>query len=108
MAKRADNLAIMQMALAGYEVEKRRIEEKIREISSVLGGKRIKAGGALDRSTIDRSAMDQFNGRSSSETGLAEPVAKRSLSSAARKRIATAQRKRWDEYRKNKAQIGEA
>ena len=43
-AKRADNLALMQMALAGYEVEKQRIEEKIREINSLLGGKRIKPG----------------------------------------------------------------
>jgi hypothetical protein len=88
----ADNLAIMQMALAGYEVEKRRVEEHIREINSLLGGKRTKAGGAIERS--------------GSEPESANPGARRSLSAAARKRIAAAQRKRWDEYRKNKAQAG--
>jgi hypothetical protein len=92
IAKRADNLAIMQMALAGYEVEKQRIEDQIREIKSLLGGKRTKAGGVIDRS--------------GSEAGSAEPGTRRSLSAAARKRIAAAQRKRWDEYRKNKAQVG--
>jgi hypothetical protein len=86
-AKRADNLAIMQMALAGYEVEKQRIEEKIREINSLLGGKRIKPGPT-----------------SGATKASAKPRARRELSAAARKRIAAAQRKRWEEYRKNKAQ----
>src|SRR5450432_860262 len=82
--KTEDDLAIMQMALAGYEVEKQKIEEKIQEISSLLGGKRTRAGGGAKEP--------------------AEPRARRPLSAAARKRIAAAQRKRWDEYRKNKAQ----
>jgi len=80
-AKHSDNLAIMQMALVGYEVEKQGIEQKIREINSLLGGKPVKAG---------------------SSTAKAAPRARRELSAAARKRIAAAQRKRWAAYRKNK------
>jgi hypothetical protein len=89
--KSADNLATVQMALAGYEFEKQRIEEKIREINSLLGGKRAKPGVAKSATT---GVSD----------GSAKPRARRVLSAAARKRIAAAQRKRWEEYRTTKAQ----
>ena len=79
--KSMGDVATIQMALVGYEVEKKRIEEKIRELNSLLGGKAIKAG---------------------SSKATSEPRAKRELSAAARKRIAAAQRKRWAEYRRNK------
>jgi len=84
IAKRAGDAATIQMALVGYEVEKQRIESRIREIHSLLGGKRIKAV--------------------SSKT-TAEPRVKRVLSAAARKRIAAAQRKRWAAYRSNKEKV---
>jgi hypothetical protein len=82
-AKRAGDAATLQMALVGYEVEKQSVENKIREIHSLLGGKRT---------------------RVVSSNGTAAPRAKRVLSSAARKRIAAAQKKRWAEYRTKKAQ----
>ena len=82
-AKSAGDAATMEMALVGYEVEKQNIQNKIREIQSLLGGKRTSA--AL-------SGMG------------AEQRARRMLSAAARKRIAAAQRKRWAEYRSKKAQ----
>jgi len=66
------------MALVGYEIEKERIEGKIREIQSQLG-----AGNAAAK-------------------GEAAPK-KRVLSAAARKRIAAAQRKRWAEHRRRVA-----
>jgi hypothetical protein len=81
-AKNTDDQATAQMALIGYEVEKQRIEERIREIRSLLAGKRFKAGSTL---------------------ATAEPRAKRVLSPAARKRIVAAQRKRWAAYRERKA-----
>ena len=95
-----DNQATMQMALAGYEVEKQRIEEKIREINSLLGGKRAKPAAAYRATT--KSAT------TTAAKGSAKPRARRQLSAAARKRIAAAQHKRWDEYHKNKAQAGQA
>lgn len=70
--------ATLQMALVGYEIEKERIQGKIREIQSQLGGKAV--GG----------------------TNAAAPK-KRVLSAAARKRIAAAQRKRWAEHRRKQA-----
>jgi hypothetical protein len=69
------------MALVGYEVEKQRIESKIREIQALLGGAKPASGAA--------------------KAGAAPK--KRVLSAAARKRIAAAQRKRWAEHRKNVA-----
>jgi hypothetical protein len=79
------NLATMQMALVGFEVEKEGIEQKIREIHSLLGGKRVKLGAS-------RAA----------KAAMAQSHARREMSAAARKRIAAAQRKRWAKYRKNK------
>jgi hypothetical protein len=73
----------LQMALVGYELERQRIEDKIREIQSQLGhGSGRPAGGGAKQSSAPR---------------------KRVLSAAARKRIAAAQRKRWAEHRKKMA-----
>ena len=76
----------LQMALVGYQIEKQKIEDKIREIQGQLRGKRI----ALPS---DSAAMAK---RSSG--------VKRVLSPAARRRIAAAQKKRWAEHRKRVAQ----
>ena len=77
------DLSILQMALVGYEVEKQRIEEKIREIQAQLKGK-----------TVSSSAVARPK----------PPGGKRELSAAARKRISAAQKKRWAEHRKKAAQ----
>jgi hypothetical protein len=71
------------MALVGYELEKQKIDEKIRQIQAQLKGKKIASP-------------------SSDDVGPA-PV-KRNLSPAARKRIAEAQKRRWAEHRKRTAQ----
>jgi hypothetical protein len=75
------------MALVGYEIEKRNIEERIREIRAHLAGSgtRAAAPGAGKAAGTRR---------------------KRTLSAAARHRIAAAQRKRWAEHRKKLAKAG--
>jgi len=78
----ADDLTILQMALVGYESEKRKIEDKINELKARINGKRIPAGKAAKKS----------------------PGARRILSAAARARIAAAQKRRWREHRKRVAQ----
>lgn len=75
----------LQMALVGYEVERQRIEEKIREIQSQLGHTRGRPAGA--GAAAGKEAAPQ----------------KRVLSASARKRIAAAQRKRWAAHRKRVA-----
>jgi hypothetical protein len=74
----------LQMALVGYEIEKEKIENRIREIQSILGKNRNLAAG-------DGAA----SGR-------------RKLSAAARHRIAVAQKRRWAEHRKKLAQAARA
>ncbi len=76
----AEDLSTLQMALVGYQMERQKIDDKIRQIEARLGGK---------------------------QAGFAAPAgqprtksAKRVLSPDARKRIAAAQRKRWAEHRK--------
>jgi hypothetical protein len=81
--KTTEDLSTLQMALVGYQVEKARIEEKIRELQSALKGKAIPSVASAAPKT--------------------ESV-KRILSPAARKRIAAAQKKRWAEHRKRVAQ----
>ena len=77
----------LAMALVGYEIEKQKIEDKIRQIRAQLGG---------------RSA-----GRPGAAAGAqGGPRRKRTLSASARKRIAAAQRKRWAEHRKKLAASG--
>ena len=80
---RAEDQTTLQMALVGYQIEKQKIEEKIEQLTSLLRGKR----GALTSSADEKP-----------------PALKRVLSAAARKRISAAQRKRWAEHRKQKAQ----
>ena len=81
--KTTEDLSTLQMALVGYQVEKERIEESIREIQARLKGKAVR----------------------SPASGAPKPAGvKRSLSAAARKRIAAAQKKRWAAHRKRVAQ----
>lgn len=75
--------ATLQMALVGYEIQKQRIDEKIRELRAQLAGHRT--GGATPAVSAGR------------------PRRRRRLSAAARHRIAEAQRKRWAAHRKKQA-----
>ena len=71
-------------ALEGLQLQKQRIEEQIRQVRLLLGkSKRGRPPGLTDRKTGP--------GR---------------LSTAARKRIAAAQKRRWAEYRKSSAGKG--
>jgi len=76
---------MLAMALVGYELEKQKIEEKIKAIRARLGG-----GKAA--------------GRGAAPAKAGEASHKRTLSAAARRRIAAAQRKRWAAHRKKLAQ----
>ena len=73
------------MALVGYQIEKQKIEDRIREIRAQLGGQQASAA-AVVRADVPRR--------------------KRTLSASARGRIAAAQRKRWAEHRRKLAQAG--
>ena len=79
---------MLAMALVGYELEKQKIEEKIRQIRARLGGGK----------TAGRGAPAPAN--------AGGPRRRRTLSAGARRRIAAAQRKRWAEHRKKLAQSG--
>ena len=78
-----DDLTTLQMALVGYQFEKRKIEEKIAHIQAQLKGKKISSSSATTESAPGRTRI---------------------LSPEARKRIAAAQKKRWAEHRRMKAQ----
>jgi hypothetical protein len=78
--KKSEDLTTLQMALVGYQIERQKISDKIREIEAQLGDKQPAA-----------AAVRKAGGK------------KRVLSAAARARIAAAQRKRWAEHRKRAA-----
>ncbi|MSV27950.1 MAG: hypothetical protein EXQ52_04285 [Bryobacterales bacterium] len=75
------------MALIGYEREKEKIDSKIAEIRAMLGGTKAAA-------------------RSDQKGSAAPARKKRVLSEAARKRISTAQKKRWAEHKRSKGETG--
>ena len=77
------DVVTLQMALVGYELEKQKIEAKIRELQAVLKGRTAAVPAAKEKESA--------------------PSPKRILSPAARKRIAMAQKKRWAEHRKRAA-----
>ena len=83
MARRRNvqDLDTLQMALVGYQIEKQKIDDKIRAIEAQLRSKK----GALP-------------------AAAAAGRTKRVLSAGARRRIAAAQRKRWAAHRKRMAQ----
>ena len=78
----SEDTTTLQMAIVGYEIERQKIDERIKELRAQLGRKGTAAGAAA---------------------APAPPARKRNLSPAARRRIALAQRKRWAEHRKKKA-----
>jgi len=82
--RNVQDLDTLQMALVGYQIEKQKIDDKIRAIEAQLRGK----SGTMPATTAAGRA----------------PGAKRVLSAAARRRIAAAQRKRWAAHRKRMAQ----
>jgi len=75
--------SLLTAALEGLELQRRRIEEQIQEVRSRLG----KTSGRHNQA----------------ESGTPRKPAGRTLSEAARKRIAAAQKRRWAEYRKASA-----
>ena len=75
------NNALLTAALEGLELQKKRIDEQIQEVRSLLGKGR--------------------RGRPPSSNGERRGPSR--LSAAARRRIAAAQKRRWAEYRKSAA-----
>ena len=78
--KRTEDSTTLQMALMGYQIQRQKIEDSIREIEALLHGQRGAASAAVKKA----------GGR-------------RVLSAAARRRISEAQKKRWAEARRKKA-----
>ncbi|HYW44527.1 MAG TPA: hypothetical protein VE959_16825 [Bryobacteraceae bacterium] len=78
--KKTEDLTTIQMALVGFQLEKQKIEDKIRELQGRLKGTHSAAPAAARKK--------------------AAPAGKRVLSAAARRRISKAQKKRWAAHRK--------
>ena len=87
--RHVQDLATLQMALVGYQIERQKIDDKIREIENQL---KAHFKGKMNL------AVPGVDGE-----GKAART-RRELSPAARKRIAAAQKRRWAEHRKRMAQ----
>jgi hypothetical protein len=83
--KTNENAAILEYALRHLEMERDEIQAKIDHVRRQLGGKAVSSPAPAASSSSS------------------EPRRKRVLSEAARKRIAAAQKRRWAEHRKAKA-----
>ena len=80
--KNVEDSTTLEMAIIGYQIEKEKIETKIRELQAQLKGKRV----AMPSAAAEKKTS-----------------VKRVLSPGARRRIAAAQKKRWAEHRKRAA-----
>ena len=90
-----DQAVLYEAALEGLELQKQRLEEQIRLVRSLIGGKKPRAAApaAVVAEAPAAAAKQQKAGR--------KPRRKRNLSPEARKRIAEAQKKRWAAFRKD-------
>jgi hypothetical protein len=88
----APSREILEAALTGLEAQRDKIDQQISQVRTMLGGKARagKAGRPVKTAISHPLVSDAF---------AAEPR-KRVLSPEARKRIATAQKKRWAAFRK--------
>lgn len=87
--KAKQDVETLEMALIGFEQKKIEIDEKISHIKSLLGtGTATKAVSSAKASKAPKAEVESAGRK------------KRTLSPAARKRIALAQKKRWAEHRK--------
>jgi hypothetical protein len=84
----SEDLATLQMALVGYQIERQKIEDKIQELRKDLGS--------------SKSPAQPADGTKNAAS------VKRVLSASARKRIGAAQKKRWAEHRKRLAMSAKA
>jgi hypothetical protein len=96
-----EDTTTLSMALLGFEMEKKKIDEKIAEIRAHLG--HSTAAPAKKRGRPKKSVVASASTATVSSNGTGTATKKRTMSAAARKRIAAAQRKRWAEHRKTLA-----
>ncbi len=83
--KNANNEELLRAALDGLEMQRNRVEEQIMQVRSLLNGAPRRRGRPPSRTNAAASVG---------------PRKRRTMSLAARKRIAAAQKRRWAEYRK--------
>jgi hypothetical protein len=82
--KTVQDPTFLAAALEGLELQKQRIDEQIRQVRAMLGRRGPAPAAATAQPATEKRTR------------------KRVLSSAARERIAAAQKKRWAEFRKGK------
>lgn len=90
-----DQAALYEAALEGLELQKQRLEEQIRMVRSLIGGKKTRAVASASVAA-EASSPAAKKGKTKGKARR-----KRNLSPEARKRIAEAQRKRWAAFRKD-------
>jgi hypothetical protein len=83
------NHSLLAAALEGMELQRQRIDEQIQEVRSLLG------------KTPGRRGRPPGSTNGAAKTRTSPSVKRARLSTAARKRIAAAQKRRWAEYRKS-------
>lgn len=87
-----DQAALYEAALEGLELQKQRLEEQIRLVRSLIGGKKPRAAASA---AVVAEPAETPAGKKAGR----KPRRKRNLSPEARKRIAEAQKKRWAAFR---------
>ncbi len=100
-ASMTEDTTTLTMALVGFEMERKKIEEKIAEVRAHLG--QTSGTPAKKRGRPKKVTTESVSTATVSSNGTGTATKKRTMSAAARKRIAAAQRKRWAEHRKTLA-----
>jgi len=99
---------LLEAALIGFEQLRRNVEDKIRDIRSRLGSGESKTAPSakVGRRTLSAAARNRIAAAQRKRWAAVKAKgapAKRVLSAAARKKIAAAQKKRWAALKASKA-----
>ncbi len=95
-SNQVDQAALYEAALEGLELQKQRLEEQIRLVRSLIGGKQPRAA-APTAAAAPASKAPKKKAKTARKARK-----KRNLSPEARARIAEAQKKRWAAFHKDR------
>ena len=88
--KNESNNSFLHAALEWFELQRQKLDGQISEVQAMLGLGEKKRGRPAGKRTSTRKAAAEVH----------RAPGKRTMSPAAKKRIAAAQKRRWAEYRK--------
>ena len=93
--------ALLSALLEGLQMSRQRLDAQIATVRAALAGEPAPAAAAAAPAAAGAPAKGKKGRKPGRPLGSTNKAGRRKLSPAARKAIAAAQKRRWEEFRKN-------